>query len=166
VDRITADRSVWTAISGVLPIGGYGKRGDTTTTIAVIGATGTAGSRVTARLKARDVAVVEIARAYGIDLVSGDGLPEALEGVDVVIDVSNPVPANDHSDIKDTITTASRNLVGACVSKGVQRLVVLTIAGIEKPEFDKFPYYVAKRAAKEIVLDGPLPATIVNSTQW
>ena len=32
--------------------------------------------------------------------------------------------------------------------------------------FDGFPYYEAKRASKEILLDGPVPTTIVKSTQW
>ncbi|OBA80325.1 NmrA family protein [Mycobacterium sp. 1164966.3] len=135
-------------------------------TIAVIGASGTAGTRVVARLKGRDVAVVRIARAFGVDLVSGDGLTEALEGVDVVIDVSNPMPADGHCDIVDTVTTATRNLLGSCAAQGVQRVVALTIACIEDPAFDEFPYYVAKRAAKEITLSSPVPATMVSSTQW
>jgi uncharacterized protein YbjT (DUF2867 family) len=141
-------------------------KGVTTITIAVIGASGTAGTRVVARLKGRDVAVVEIARAYGVDLVSGRGLTEALQGVDVVIDVSNPMPADGQSDIVDTVTTATRNLVGACAAQGIQRVVALTIACIEDPAFDAFPYYVAKRAAKEITLSSPVPATMVSSTQW
>ena len=136
------------------------------TTIAVIGATGTAGSRVVARLKARGVAVVEISRAHGVDVISGRGLFEALAGVDVVIDVSNPMPTDGQSGITETVTTATRNIVGACAAREIQRLVVLTIAGIEDPVFDGFPYYEAKRAAKEIVLDSPVPATIVKSTQW
>jgi uncharacterized protein YbjT (DUF2867 family) len=37
---------------------------------------------------------------------------------------------------------------------------------LDDPVFDGFPYYAAKRAAKEIVLDGPVPTTIVTSTQW
>jgi uncharacterized protein YbjT (DUF2867 family) len=135
-------------------------------TIAVIGATGTAGSRVVSRLKARDVAVVEVSRAHGVDLVSGRGLYEALDGVDVVIDVSNPMPADGRSDIVATVTTATRNLVGACAAREVRRLVVLTIAGIEDPVFDGFPYYEAKRAAKDIVLDSSVPVTLVKSTQW
>ncbi|OMC39733.1 NmrA family protein [Mycobacterium sp. IS-2888] len=134
--------------------------------MAVVGATGTAGSRVTARLKGRGVAVVELARSRGVDLISGRGLAEALEGVDVVIDVSDPVPDGDHGDIIDTLATASHNLVGACASQGVQRLVALTIAGIDDPTLDASPYYVAKRAAKEIVLNGPVPTTIVKSTQY
>lgn len=136
------------------------------TTIAVIGATGTAGSRVTARLKTRDVAVVEISREHGVDLFNGRDLARALEGVDVAIDVSNPVPPDGRSDITQTLATASRNIMAACAHQEVQRLVVSTMAGIEDPVFDGFPYYEAKREAKEILLDGPVPATIVKSTQW
>jgi uncharacterized protein YbjT (DUF2867 family) len=135
-------------------------------TVAVIGATGTAGSRVVARLKARDVAVIEISRAHGVDLISGQGLSRALEGVDVVIDVSNPMPADRWSDISQTLATATRNVVGACAAHEIQRLVVSIIAGIEDPIFDGFPYYEAKRVAREMVLDGPVPATIAKSTQW
>ncbi|HTQ17251.1 MAG TPA: NmrA family protein, partial [Mycobacterium sp.] len=77
-------------------------------TIGVIGANGTAGTRVVARLKGRDVGGVEIARAYGVDLVSGQGLAEAPQGVDVVVDVSNPTPADERSDLAEIVTTASR----------------------------------------------------------
>ncbi|OBJ05552.1 NmrA family protein [Mycobacterium alsense] len=135
-------------------------------TVAVIGATGTAGSRVVARLRARDVAVVEMSRAQGVDVITGRGLFEALAGVDVVIDVANPMPAHPRAGITQAVATATHNVVGACAARDVQRLVVLTIAGIEDPVFDGFAYYEAKRAAKEIVLDGPVPATIVKSTQW
>lgn len=135
------------------------------TTIAVIGATGTAGSRVVARLKARDVVVVEISRAHGVDVISGRGLFEALAGVDVVIDVSNPMPADGRSGLTQTVATAARNIVGACAARGVQRLVVLTIVGVEDPLFDGFAHYEAKRAAKEVLLDGPVPVTFVRSTQ-
>lgn len=135
------------------------------TTIAVIGATGTAGSRVVARLRSRDVAVVEISREHGIDLFSGRDLSEALTGIDVAIDVSYPVPP-ELSDISRTLAIASRNVVCACATREVQRLVVPTIAGIENPEFDGIPYYEAKREAKNILLDGPVPTTVVKSTQW
>ena len=103
---------------------GYGRsnqlrKESATTTVAVVGATGTAGSRVTARPKGRGVAVIEAARAHGVDLISGCGLAEALEGVDVVIDVSNPMPSDEYSDIADPLATASHNLVGACASQEV-----------------------------------------------
>ncbi|OMC31321.1 NmrA family protein [Mycobacterium colombiense] len=136
------------------------------TTIAVIGATGTAGSRVVARLKSRDVTIVEISREHGVDLFNGRDLSRALKGVDVAIDVSNPVPRDGRSDITQTLADASRNIMGACAQQEVQRLVVSTMACIEDPVFDGFAYYEAKRKAKEILLDGPVPTTIVKSTQW
>ncbi len=136
------------------------------TTIAVVGATGTAGSRVTARLKGRGVAIVEISRAHGVDLITGCGLVDALQGVDIVIDVSNPMPDEGQRDHVDALTAATRNLVGACASQGVERLVVSTIAFIENAEFDGLAYFEAKRAAEEIVREGRVPATIVRSTQW
>jgi uncharacterized protein YbjT (DUF2867 family) len=110
--------------------------------------------------------VVEISRAHGVDVITGRGLFEALAGVDVVIDVSNPIPADGQSGLAQTVAAATRNVVGACAARDVQRLVVSTIAGIEDPVFDGFPYCEAKRAAKEIVLDSAVPATIVKSTQW
>lgn len=122
------------------------------TTIAVVGATGTAGFHVTARLKGREVGVVEISRASGVDLVTGQGLDGALAGVDVVIDVSNPLPADGDADIADTLGSAYRNLVGACASQEIQRLVISTIAGIDDPAFDGFPYFEAKRAADGVVV--------------
>lgn len=134
--------------------------------IAVIGATGTAGSRVTAKLKARDVPVAEISRSHGVDLVSGDGLSAALAGVDVAIDASNVFPADDAVDIEESLTAAAWNVLGACTSQHVQRLVLLTITGIDNPVFDDFPYYRAKRAQKEIMLSNGVPCTVVKSTQW
>ncbi|MGZ4513706.1 MAG: SDR family oxidoreductase [Mycobacterium sp.] len=136
------------------------------TTIAVIGATGTAGSRVVARLKARDVAVVEVSRARGVDLLSGEGLYRAFKGVDIAIDVSNPVPDDGQPTITRALATASRNVMGVCAAREVQRLVMSTMAGIDDPVFDGLPHFEAKRAAKEILLDGPVPTTVVKSTPW
>jgi nucleoside-diphosphate-sugar epimerase len=92
------------------------------TTVAVIGATGTVGSSVVSRLRDRAVGVVEIARAYAVDVVTGNCLSEALRGVDVVIDVSNPMPTDDYPEFSDTLITAARNVVGACTSHGIHRL--------------------------------------------
>lgn len=132
----------------------------------MIGATGITGSRVVARLKARDVAVVEISRTHGVDVLDGEGLYLALEGVDIAIDVSNPLPTDGRSAIAEALITASRNVAGACAARQVHRLVVSTMAGIEDPALDGVPYFEGKRAAKEILLDGPVPTTIVRSTQW
>lgn len=136
------------------------------TTVAVIGATGTAGSRVVARLRSRGVAVVPVSRAHGVDLLDGESLYRALKGVDIAIDVANPTAHDGHPTITSALTTASRNVMGVCSARGVQRLVMSTMAGIDDPVFDGLPYFEGKRAAKEILLDGPVPTTVVKSTSW
>lgn len=134
--------------------------------VAVLGSTGTAGSRVVRRLVATDIEVVEGSRANGIDLVTGDGLAALLSDVDVVVDASNPAPPDDAVPWGRAMTTATRNVVAACAEQQVDHLVFLSIIGIEDPAFDGFDYYLAKREQERIV-DGSGPrATIVKTTQW
>ncbi len=97
---------------------------------------------------------------------AGESLYRAFKGVDVAIDVSNPVPQDGRPTVAETLVTASRNIMGVCAARDVQRLVVSTMAGIDDPAFDGVPYFEAKRAAKEILLDGPVPTTVVKSTPW
>ena len=60
---------------------------------AVAGATGRVGRHVVAVLEAGGHDVVAMSRSGGVDLVTGDGLAEALAGVECVIDVaSGPSP--------------------------------------------------------------------------
>jgi uncharacterized protein YbjT (DUF2867 family) len=134
--------------------------------IAVIGATGTAGSRTVEKLKDRGVTPVEVSRSRGVDLISGEGLAGALEGVDMAIDTSNAFPPDESVGLHEVLTTATRNVVDACSAQRVGHLVFLSIVGIENPVFDDFPYYVAKRAQEEIVAEALVPSTIVKSTQW
>ena len=56
--------------------------------IAVAGATGNVGRYVVDVLKNEGHDVVGMSRSGGVDVVSGDGLAEALEGVEYVIDVA------------------------------------------------------------------------------
>lgn len=58
-----------------------------------MGATGTAGYRVTASSRGRGVARAENSRADGTDLIAGQGVPRAMESADVVVDVANTADA-------------------------------------------------------------------------
>ena len=55
--------------------------------IAVAGATGVVGAHVVEEARRRGHDVVPMARSLGVDVAVGDGLDEALAGVEVVIDV-------------------------------------------------------------------------------
>ncbi|MFB8061804.1 NmrA family NAD(P)-binding protein, partial [Kitasatospora purpeofusca] len=57
-------------------------------TVAVVGATGRLGEHVVRVLAERGHEVVAISRSAGVDIVTGEGLDEALTGVGVVIDTS------------------------------------------------------------------------------
>src|SRR5699024_10290702 len=135
-------------------------------TIAVVGATGTAGSRVVAQLEATTRDFKPLSRANGIDLHTGQGLVDALRDVSVVIDTSNPMPEEDDADIVGTMSEATANLVSACTEAGVRHLVFLSINNIDAPVFDDFPYYVAKRGQEQVLQDTAFPATIIRSSQW
>ena len=134
--------------------------------VAVIGATGTAGSRVVRRLEAEDVPVVEVSRSRGVDLISGEGLADALVGVDAAVDASNAFPTDESMELGEALMSATRHVVDACARQGVSRLVFLSILGVENPVFDNFPYYVAKRKQEEIVGNSDLDATILKTSQW
>ena len=56
--------------------------------IAVTGATGRVGSRLVEILTRRGHDVVPIARSKGVDVVSGEGLDEALAGAETIIDTA------------------------------------------------------------------------------
>ena len=58
------------------------------TRIAVAGATGRVGRHVVDVLHEGGHDVVAISRANGVDVITGEGLAAALEGVEVVIDTS------------------------------------------------------------------------------
>lgn len=134
--------------------------------IAVLGATGTAGTRTVNLFAEKKISVVAVSRSTGVNLITGEGLSEALRGVDVVIDVSNAFPQDETMGLHEALTSATRNVVENCVAQGVDHLVFLSISGVEDTIFDDFAYYAAKRAQEEIVNESPIRSTIVKSTQW
>ena len=65
--------------------------------IVVIGGTGLIGSQVVKILNASGHVAVPHSRSTGVDLLSGRGLPGALKGADVVVDVTNSPTFDDAS---------------------------------------------------------------------
>ncbi|MDF0586073.1 NAD(P)H-binding protein [Tsukamurella sp. 8F] len=133
--------------------------------IAVIGATGTAGSLTTAAARRAGHEVVEISRSTGVDLHTGAGLAAALEGVDAVIDASNAFPTDPDQDVVEAFAIATSHVVAACAAAEAH-LVHLSIEGIDLPDFDGFAYYLAKREQERIIRESGVSSTIVRSAQW
>lgn len=130
--------------------------------IAVTGATGRVGSHLVEILDQRGHDVVPIARSKGVDVVSGEGLDEALAGVETIVDTATG-PSPDREPATAFFTASARNLQRAGDSAGARRIVVVSIIGIDKFEGG---YNAAKVAQEETLLDGPLPVRIVRAGQF
>jgi uncharacterized protein YbjT (DUF2867 family) len=131
--------------------------------IAVAGATGNIGARTVAALEQGGHDVVRISRSLGVDLSTGDGLDEALVGVEAVIDASNG-PVLDQAGTVAYFGTATRNLLAAEERAGVRHHVLLSIVGIHRVEGNA--HYAGKREQERLVSAGGVPWTIVPATQF
>src|SRR4051812_10333812 len=130
--------------------------------IAVIGATGGVGATLVEILDQRGHDVVPITRSKGVDVVSGQGLDEALAGTETIIDTATG-PAPDQEAATAFFTASARNLQRAGAAAGAQRIVVVSIIGIDK---FRGGYNAAKVAQEQTLLEGPLPVRIVRAAQF
>lgn len=130
--------------------------------IAVVGGTGNIGGRTVAVLQRGGHEVRVLSRKapeYPIDLTNGEGLDEALEGCEVVVDASNGPPSKKAHRI---LVEGSHRLLQAEHEAGVGHHVCVSIVGIENVPMI---YYSVKLAQEQVVEQGPVPWTIVRSTQ-
>jgi uncharacterized protein YbjT (DUF2867 family) len=103
-----------------------------------------------------------LARGEGVDLLTGIGLDAAVEGIDVVVDVSNVTTSRKSAAVR-FFDTVSRRLMSAADRAGVEHYVALSIVGVDRV---RFPYYAGKLRQESIVRRGPVPWTILRSTQF
>jgi uncharacterized protein YbjT (DUF2867 family) len=131
--------------------------------ITVIGASGLIGTKVVDLLTAEGHDVVAASRGSGVDVLTGDGLAEALSGADALIDVVNS-PSFEDDPVMEFFTKSTTNLVTAAQSAGVGHYVALSIVGV-----DGLPdsgYMRAKVVQEKIITESGLPYTIVRATQF
>jgi putative NADH-flavin reductase len=93
--------------------------------IAVAGATGRVGRHLVDVLEERGHAVVSISRSNGVDVISGDGLAEALAGVECVIKTATGQSPEQEA-ATEFFTTVAANLHRAGGRAGVARIVVVS----------------------------------------
>ena len=122
--------------------------------VAVAGGTGVVGRHVTERLRAGGHEPVVLARAAGIDLLTGDGLADTLDGVEAVVDVTSVVTTRT-GPATEFFTRTSGNLLTAGYAAGVRHHVLLSIVGIdvdermERAEVGTVKYAVAEAFRKD-----------------
>jgi len=118
--------------------------------IAVIGASGLIGSKLVEVLSADGHDVVAASRNSGVDVLTGEGVADALNGANALVDVVNSPDFSD-GPVMDFFTTSTTNLTAAAKKAGVGHYVALSIVGS-----DGLPdsgYMRAKVAQEKIITD-------------
>jgi uncharacterized protein YbjT (DUF2867 family) len=131
--------------------------------ITVIGASGLIGTKVVDLLTAEGHEVVAASRSSGVDVLTGDGLAQALSGADALVDVTNS-PSFDDDPVMEFFTKSTTNLVDAAKRAGVGHYVALSIVGV-----DGLPdsgYMRAKVVQETIITESGVPYTILRATQF
>ena len=131
-------------------------------TIAVAGATGRVGRPLVEILEATGNDVVPMSRSTGVDVVTGEGLREALSGVDCVVDAAT-WQSSEQEAATEFFTAAARNLQEVGERAGVQRIVVVSIIGA-----DRFTtgYIASKVPHEQAMQSGPIPVQILRAAQF
>jgi uncharacterized protein YbjT (DUF2867 family) len=134
-----------------------------TTKIVVIGGSGLIGRKLVANLTDQGRHAVAASLESGVNTMTGEGLADVMEGADVVVDVSNS-PSFEDAAVMEFFTTSTRNLLAAEVAAGVGHHIALSIVGADRlPESG---YMRAKVAQEQAIQAGPVPFTILRSSQF
>jgi uncharacterized protein YbjT (DUF2867 family) len=131
--------------------------------IVVIGGTGLIGKKVVANLRQRGHNVVAASPSSGVNTITGDGLAEALNGAQVVVDVAN-APSWEDNAVLEFFETSGRHLLAAEAAAGVGHHVALSVVGTER--LLSSGYFRAKMAQENLIKASPIPYTIVRATQF
>ncbi len=136
--------------------------------VAVVGGTGTLGAPVVRELLARGADVRVLSRNAArvpdgathdrVDLTSGEGLADALAGVEAVVDAANSTKG-----AEKVLVEGTRRLLEAEAGAGVTHHVAISIIGIELVPIS---YYRVKLAQEEAIESGPIPYSILRAAQF
>jgi uncharacterized protein YbjT (DUF2867 family) len=131
--------------------------------IVVIGGTGLIGSKLVEKLREDGHAPLAASPDTGVDTLTGDGLAEALEGAEVVVDVAN-APNWSDDEVLEFFQTTSRNVLAAETAAGVRHHVALSVVGADR--LGESGYMRAKVAQEDAIKAGGVPYTILRATQF
>jgi uncharacterized protein YbjT (DUF2867 family) len=131
--------------------------------IVVIGATGRVGEKLVRALRRDGSPVVEASPTRGVDTVTGEGLDQALDGAEVVVDVSNS-PSLDGAAALRFFEASGRRLLAAGKAAGVRHHLALSIVGTDGLQAGG--YFRAKKLQEELIKESGIAYSILRSTQF
>jgi uncharacterized protein YbjT (DUF2867 family) len=131
--------------------------------IVVIGGSGMIGSKLVPKLRERGHETVAASPKSGVDIITGEGLAQALQGAAVVVDVCN-APSWEDSAVLKFFETSTHNLLAAEAAAGVRHHVALSVVGSER--MLESGYFRAKIAQENLIQSSSIPYSIVRATQF
>lgn len=131
--------------------------------VIVIGGTGLIGSKLVGKLAEHGHEAVPASPGTGVNTITGEGLPEVLEGADVVVDVTNS-PSFEDAAVLEFFETSTRNLLAAEKEAGVGHHVALSVVGTDL--LSESGYFRGKIAQEKLIKESPIPYSIVHATQF
>jgi uncharacterized protein YbjT (DUF2867 family) len=131
--------------------------------IVVIGGSGRIGEKLVYNLRQADFMVLEASPTFGVNTFTGEGLDEALEGAEVVVDVSNS-PWADMTAALAFFEVSGLRLLAAGKAAGVRHHVALSIVGTDG--LLGSDYFRAKKLQEELIKASGVPYSILRSTQF
>jgi len=131
--------------------------------IVIIGGTGLVGSALVARLRELGHDAAPASRSTGVDIATGQGLAQALQGADVVIDTSN-ARSDDPVEMLNFFRHAGRVLLDACKRAGVKHHITLSMLGADRLSLSGF--FLAKLTQENLVRTSGVPYTILRSAPF
>jgi uncharacterized protein YbjT (DUF2867 family) len=131
--------------------------------IVVIGGSGRIGEKLVRRLRRDDFHVVAASPRHGVDAVTGEGLERALDGAQVLVDVSNSPSLDGEAALRFFGATSAR-LAAAGRAAGVRSYLGLSIVGTDRLQASG--YFQAKRLQEEAIEASGIPYGVLRSTQF
>jgi uncharacterized protein YbjT (DUF2867 family) len=131
--------------------------------IVVIGGTGLIGSKTIPILRQHGHDAVAASPKSGVNTITGEGLKQAMEGTQVVIDLANS-PSFEDKAVLEFFQTSGRNLLAAEKAASVKHHVALSIVGTDRTAENG--YFRAKVAQEKLIEKAGVPYTIIRATQF
>jgi uncharacterized protein YbjT (DUF2867 family) len=130
--------------------------------VVVLGGTGLIGSKVVRLLKEKNHDVLATSSST-VDLLTGRGIDAALQGAEIVVDLTNS-PSFEDSAVMNFFKVSAQNLFPAEAAAGVKHHVALSIVGADR--MVDIGYMRAKVAQEKALEAAGVPYTIVRATQF
>lgn len=131
--------------------------------ITVIGGTGLIGSKLVNSLRNLGHDVLAASPNSGVNTITGEGLDQALENVDVVVDVANS-PSFADDEVMKFFKISGTNLIAAEKNAGIKHHIALSVVGTGR--LQESGYFRAKQVQEDLIKESGIPYTIVHSTQF